>query len=202
MKAIYINLDPYLRAIVAGEPLPAPPSVPLAVTIPAGQTAALVAQTGSVDAIADSGSNVCGIHWTFSFSGESGQSVALAMSDVLSGETATPCTIPADVDEFTASAATNGVTSFEIPAFSVLLRRERASGPVDLIDLDVGGGGGGSVELTADAINRALGGEGASGNSPLYGVNIYGANVSNGANVGSVDFGDYSGGWYLMAREQ
>lgn len=134
MKAIYLNLDAALRAVLAGE-TPAQPQVPLAVTIPAGQTAAVYAQTGTASKTADAGSAVTGIAWTFSPSlGDAiATGVAPGMSQVLASETASVYAVSGD--GFTATATIkNGDTTVGTVAVQVVVNRETLDGPVDLVD--------------------------------------------------------------------
>lgn len=134
MKAIYINLDAALRAVLAGE-TPAQPQVPLAVTIPAGQTAAVFAQTGTAAKTADAGSAVTGITWSFSPSlGDAiASGVAPGMSQVLASETASVYAVAGD--GFTATATIkNGDTTVGTFAVQVVVNRETLDGPVDLVD--------------------------------------------------------------------
>ena len=167
MKAIYLNLDDALRAVLAGE-TPAQPQVPLAVTIPAGQSAAVYAQTGTAAKTADAGSNVTGVTWTFSPSlGDAiASSVSPGLSQVLASESAN--VYAASGDSFTATAAIkNSDTTLATVAIRVLVRREQASGPVDLVDFTPP-----AAALTAAQINTALGGSGAAEGQPLKGVSL------------------------------
>lgn len=167
MKAIYLNLDAAVAAVLAGEK-PVQPQVPLAVTIPAGQTAAVYAQTGTGTKTADAGSNVTGIAWTFSPSlGDAiASSVSPGMSQVLSSESASVYAVTGGA--FTATAAIKySDTTLATIVIGVIVRREQASGPVDLVDF--------TPPLTADAINLALGGTGALEGSPLNSVSLSGA---------------------------
>ena len=134
MKAIYLNLDDALRAVLAGE-TPAQPQLPLAVTIPAGQTAAVFAQTGTASKTADAGSAVTGITWTFSPSlGDAvATGVAPGMSQVLASETASVYAVSGDGFIATATIK-NGDTVLATVAITMVVNRETASGPVDLVD--------------------------------------------------------------------
>ena len=58
---------------------------------------------------------------------------------------------------------------------NVLVRRETASGPVDLVDFTP------PAALTADAINTALGGSGAEEGKPLRGVDLAGSTADAAA---------------------
>lgn len=134
MKAIYLNLDDALRAVLAGV-APVQPRISLAVTIPAGQTAAVFAQTGTASKTADAGSAVTGITWTFSPSlGDAiATGVAPGMSQVLSSETASVYAVSGD--GFTATVAIkNGDTTVGTFAVQVVVNRETLDGPVDLVD--------------------------------------------------------------------
>lgn len=167
MKAIYINLDDALRAVLAGV-APVHPQVPLAVTIPAGQTAAVFAQTGTAAKTADAGSAITGIIWAFSPSlGDAiATGVAPGMSQVLASETASVYAVAGD--GFTATATIkNGDTTVGTFAVQVVVNRETLDGPVDLVDFTPP-----AAAPTAAQINAALGGTGAAEGQPLKGVSL------------------------------
>ena len=149
MKAIYINLDPFVaaaRGYIAGD-VATPPvfqdQLPLAVTVPAGQSAALVCQT---EATVDGGTQpVPFASWMATVGGDSILSNALssdyspAMSGEFVTETASVYAVPATAAEINiAVTLTDGADenpkTVALPAFTVLVRRETASGPVDLVD--------------------------------------------------------------------
>lgn len=169
MKAIYLNLEDALRAVCAGRKV-VQPMLPLAVTIPAGQTAAVYAQTGTAAKTADAGSAVTGIAWTFSPSlGDAITSgVAPGMSQVLASETASVYAVSGD--SFVATAAIkNSDTTLATVAITVIVNREQAQGPIDLVDFAPP-----AAAPTAAQINTALGGTGAGEGSPLAGVLLNG----------------------------
>ena len=171
MKAIYLNLDDALRAVLAGQK-PAQPQVPLAVTIPAGASAAVFAQTGTAAKTTDAGSAVTGITWTFSPSlGDAiASGVAPGMSQVLASESASVYAVTGGA--FVATAAIkNSDTTLATVAITVIVNREQASGPVDVVDFTP------PATLTAAQINTALGGTGAAEGQPLKGVSL--SNATN-----------------------
>ena len=177
MKAIYINLDGAIAAVCAGRKV-VQSMLPLAVTIPAGQTAAVYAQTGTAAKTADAGSAVTGITWTFSPSlGDAiAQNVAPGMSQVLSSETASVYAVAGD--SFTATAAIkNSDTTVGTFSVQVVVNRETLDGPVDLVDFTPPASG---TPSAAD-INAALGGTGAAEDQPLKGVNLSGATADAAA---------------------
>ena len=134
MKAIYINLDGAIAAVCAGRKV-VQPRIPLAVTIPAGQTAAVYAQTGTASKAADAGSAVTAVTWSFSPSlGDAiAQNVAPGMSQVISSETASVYAVSGD--GFTATATIkNSDTTVGTFAVQVIVNRETLDGPVDLVD--------------------------------------------------------------------
>lgn len=134
MKAIYLNLDGAIAAVLAGRKV-VQPVVPLAVTIPAGQTAAVYAQTGTAAKTADAGSAVTAVTWSFSPSlGDAiAQNVAPGMSQVLASETASVYAVSGD--GFTATATIkNGDTAVGTFSVQVVVNRETLDGPVDLVD--------------------------------------------------------------------
>lgn len=134
MKAIYLNLDGAIAAVCAGRKV-VQSILPLSVTIPAGQTAAVFAQTGTAAKTADAGSAVTGVTWTFSPSlGDAVASgVAPGMSQVLASETASVYAVAGD--SFTATATIkSGDTTVCTFAVQVVVNRETLDGPVDLVD--------------------------------------------------------------------
>lgn len=186
MKAIYINLDPYLQEVAdwlnAGKPGTAPcfDPLPLAVTIPLGESAAIAIphndgnETNPV--IVPVGSDPVTIDIVPDFSGE-----PIATGVQLGLSAFTSASYPALYDIYQISG---GSISVEIPLtdedgetitipFTVLVRREQASGPVDLVDFTPP-----TAAPTAAQINAALGGTEIDG-KPLNGVNLEGA-VWNG----------------------
>lgn len=184
MKAIYINLDPFVaaaRGYIAGDTATPPvfqDQLPLAITVHAGQSAALVCQT---EATVDGGTQpVPFAYWTATVGGDSILSNALssdyapAMSGEFVTETASVYAVPATAKEINITVTlTDGADenpkTVALPAFTVLVRRETASGPVDLVDF--------TPPLTATQINTALGGTGAAEGQPLKGVTLAGASI-------------------------
>lgn len=134
MKAIYLNLDAAVRAVCAGRKV-VQPMLPLAVTIPAGQTAAVFAQTGTAAKTADAGSAVTAVTWTFSPSlGDAiASGVAPGMSQVLASETASVYAVSGDGFSATATIK-SGDTTVGTLAAQVVVSRETLDGPVDLVD--------------------------------------------------------------------
>lgn len=150
MKAIYINLDPYLAAFAAwlkaGKPGTAPSfdPLPLAVTIPLGESAAIYIvgdcadgesvcepQAVTVDglelSVFTAGTDDCGIPGAIAYLCTPALSVlAPALKYAV---------VPVSGDSTaTAINVTDGeIEQITIP-FTVLVRRETASGPVDLVD--------------------------------------------------------------------
>ena len=193
MKAVYINLDPYLAAFAAwlkgGKSGPAPSfdPLPLAVTIPLGETAAIYLPDAgtSVDDIQVTSATIDG--QTVYFSVVPDGTLPEGSGDVVAyqnvpGLSALAPSAKYAVVKWDAWASENGATiPFYIgetdtaaPTFSitVLVRRETASGPVDLVDFTPP-----SAALTAAAINTALGGAGAVEGAPLAGVSLGRANI-------------------------
>jgi hypothetical protein len=171
MKAIYLNLDDAVRAVCAGRKV-VQSILPLAVTIPAGQSAAVYAQTGAAAKTADAGSAVTAIAWSFSPSlGDAiATGVAPGMSQVLASETASVYAVSGD--GFTATAAIkNGDTVLATVVLTVIVNREQAQGPVDLVDFAP------PAAVTAASINSALGGTGVADGAPLNGVKLEGTHL-------------------------
>lgn len=177
MKAIYINLDPYVRAArayVAGEtdtpPRIVPLALPLSVVVPAGEDAALLCQT---EATAASGTQPLPFA-TWSVSPSLGDPVrtglSLHLSEEFVAETAAAYAIPQGAASVVATVTlTDGDAedprTVELPPITVLVRRERAQGPVDLVDMqappdmagvDLAGATFGGSAIVADETTGAL----------------------------------------------
>lgn len=149
MKAIYINLDPYLAAFAAwlkgGKvgPVPRFDPLPLAVTIPLGETAAIFAPgtTGGEYADFDVDGTAVSAFASGSFDPSSGSPIASNLDVGLSafpapqGYSQKYAVFGVSSDVTITIIFTDEENSFEttIP-FTVLVRREQASGPVDLVD--------------------------------------------------------------------
>lgn len=169
MKAIYINLDDAVRAVCAGRKV-VQSILPLAVTIPAGQSAAVYAQTGTAAKTAAAGSAVTGITWTFSPSlGDAiASSVAPGMSQVLASESASVYAVSGDGFAATATIK-NGDTTVGTFAVQVVVNRETLDGPVDLVDFTPPASGG--TPSAADIRSALV----AAGDGALSGVKLGGA---------------------------
>ena len=173
MKAIYINLDPYIRAArayIAGQtdtpPRIAPPALPLSVVVPAGEDAALLCQT---EATVESGTQPLP-YVTWSVAPSLGDAIrtglAPHLSEELVSEVADAYAIPYASGSITATVTlTDGAAetprTLELPPITVLVRRAGAQGPVDLVDIqappamsgiDIEGAtfGGNVIEAAAD----------------------------------------------------
>ena len=203
MKAIYISLDPFVaaaRGYIAGDTATPPvfqDQLPLAVTVPAGQSAALVCQT---EATVDGGTQpVPFATWTATVGGDSILSNALssdyapAMSGEFVTETASVYAVPATAKEINiAVTLTDGADenpkTVALPAFTVLVRRETAQGPVDLVDFTPP-----ASAPSAAAIKSALV---AAGSGALDGVKLDGAIiVAGGEGTGTAVLNDDSTGY-------
>ena len=170
MKTIYINLDDALRAVLTGV-VPAQHQLPLAVTIPAGSSAAVFAQSGTATKTTDAGSNVARVTWSFSPSlGDAiASDVSLGLSQVLASESASVYAVSGDSFTATATIVDSNGNTYAV-AFPVLVRRETASGPVDLIDFTT------AATLSANEIREALAG---AGTGALSGVSLDGTVDNN-----------------------
>ena len=167
MKAIYLNLDDAVRAVCAGRKV-VQPRIPLAVTIPAGQTAAVFAQTGTAAKTADAGSAITGITWAFSPSlGDAiATGVAPGMSQVLASETASVYAVAGD--GFTATATIkNGDTTVGTFSVQVVVNRETLDGPVDLVDFTPPAAAPSAADIKSALV--------AAGDTALAGVSLGGA---------------------------
>ena len=161
MKAIYINLDPYLQAVAdwlnAGKPGTAPSfdPLPVAVTIPLGEEAIFFMQTGT---FADGAAKINpwgdnDIGWvtdpssiaddTTPESGTGGEASGVAFSSILQSQKTYWGHI-GGATSFGATAVVWDSEDNEIASihFTVLVRRETASGPVDLVDFTPPASGG------------------------------------------------------------
>ena len=156
MKAIYINLDPYLARIAAwinaGKPGTAPSfdPLPLAVTIPLGESAGIVVPGGTLDGDVNALSvySVDGV--TISASLDPNEDT---MPDPPAGDSVVTNDFGPGYTAYATEMTVNSVFSVSgesvaqtvylfdaddnplgsIP-FTVLVRREQPSGPVDLVD--------------------------------------------------------------------
>ena len=149
MKAIYINLDPYLAAVAAwikaGKPGTTPnfQPLPLAVTVPFGEDVAIYCpgKNDGDPAYFDVDGEVVSAAGGDAFD-PTGTNIADNVSPVFSAypapadATQNYCVVAVAGDSVTGSVeiqADNGDVVITI-AFTVLVRRETASGPVDLVD--------------------------------------------------------------------
>lgn len=148
MKAVYINLDPYLAAFGAwlkgGKSGPAPSfqPLPLAVTIPLGEDVVLLSQgdvyNGDPNVYTVDGQSVVG---TYSAAtgvvnpGDEDNAIARHFSRfAASAEKYYPIQLTSDSPTLTIEISeVDGSSAVDI-TFTVLVRRETASGPVDLVD--------------------------------------------------------------------
>lgn len=183
MKAIYINIDPYLQAVAdwlnAGATGTAPKfdPLPVAVTIPAGQTACiyLPATGDSAESEPDYNSTTIDgqtVQFMFSNSG------AFPDGTIAYGETpglsalapsAKYAVLPVAGDTSLTVLLSDGDTYDGSVTVPVLVQFEKASGVVDLVDFAPPAA---APTLTAAAINEALGGTGAAEGQPLKGVSL------------------------------
>lgn len=181
MKAIYLNIDPYLQAVAdwlnAGKPGTAPhfDPLPVAVTIPLGESVCVFAQDGDIPL---SGSTVqtdppdaCNVTWEFSGIGDSPTKVAenvnLGFSSVLENEYATAYAV-GSAGSFSASATIDiGEGPIAIIPFTVLVRRETAQGPVDLVDFTPPAAAPSAADIKSALV--------AAGDGALAGVSLGGA---------------------------
>ena len=182
MKAVYINLDPYLQAfanwINAGKSGDAPKfdPLPLSVTIPLGESAAIYLPDAGTSEGTQEGNSVTidGVSLIFGVGSVPWESVIA--SEVVPGLSTLAPSAKYAVAPFAGgdvSVAIYDEDEYEYDiTFTVLVRREQASGPVDLVDFTPP-----AAALTADAINTALGGTGAQEGSPLAGVSLGRANI-------------------------
>ena len=191
MKAIYINLDPYLAAFAAwlkaGKPgtVPSFQPLPLSVTIPLGETAAVycpgtsdpdgayfdvdgveISALGS-DGLDPTGNNIVAQDIAVnlsSYPAPSGSLTVYAVREV-SGDTVAGSVVIANP---------SGAESITVP-FTVLVRREQSSGPVDLVDFTPPAAAPSAADIKSALVEA--------GPSALAGVYIDGAKLSEGRGI-------------------
>lgn len=197
MKAIYINIDPYLAEyaawLKAGKPGTVPffQPLPLAVTVPPGESAGIYivadaadaataceAQTVTVDGqtlyVMTSGTDETGVPTAIAFKEVPGfsavaPSIKYAVLPVTGGSIQTAITIVDAEDNLV-----------EIP-FTVLVRRETASGPVDLVDFTPPAAPPSAADIKSALIDA--------GSGALEGVSLAGTVLNGGESIIS-DIGD------------
>lgn len=183
MKAIYINLDPYLAAFAAwlkggkSGPAPSGPSVPLAVTIPLGADAAIYLNGYNED-----GTGLSSEYFTID------EQYIGVLEEIGAGDSIVENVVPAlspliPAAHYYVRPVTGGslaVTvilsdedgnefSFAIP---VLVRRETASGPVDLVDFTPPAAAPSAADIKSALV--------AAGDTALAGVSLNGAQFDDG----------------------
>lgn len=147
MKAIYINLDPYLAAFAAwikggkSGPAPSGPSIPLSVTVPLGESAAIYLEKAwfaeDNDYTTDN-LTIAGV--TVGVAAYAGDDPFDALArDVVPGLSALApaakyAVVPVTGDTSITVYINDGESDVGEIHFTVLVRRETASGPVDLVD--------------------------------------------------------------------
>ena len=197
MKAIYINLDPYLAAFAAwikgGKVGDAPKfaPLPLAVTLPLGESAAIYLEKAWVAEDEDYGPDVLTIDGTNVgvVASIAGEGDALAR-DVVPGISALApaakyAVLPVAGDASVLVYINDGESDVGEIRFTVLVRREQSSGPVDLVDFTPP-----AAAPSAAGINAALGGTGAEEGKPLAGVLINGMRYLKGGETDSSSITD------------
>ena len=193
MKAIYLNLDGAIAAVLAGRKV-VQPRIPLAVTIPAGQAAAVYAQTGTAAKTADAGSAVTGITWSFSPSlGDAiATGVAPGMSQVLASESASVYAVSGD--GFTATATIkNSDTTVGTFTVQVVVNRETLDGPVDLVDFTPPAAAPSAADIKSALV--------AAGPGALEGVSLDGMDLSESAKITCHESSsEYPIGYYRPAQ--
>ena len=188
MKAIYINLDPYLQAFAdwlnAGKPGTAPcfDPLPLAVTIPLGETAAILWTCEGDSAETEPNFN------TISVDGQTiyvlatapgaeviGNAIAFNQTPGLSALAPGMKYAVKPVDGDSAKIEVSiGNDDLDLPVFAipVLVRRETASGPVDLVDFTPPAAAPSAADIKSALV--------AAGEGALAGVNLGGAIIVAG----------------------
>ena len=148
MKAIYINIDPYLAAFAAwlkGGKVGTKPNfqpLPLAVTIPLGEDVVLLSQSdiysGDPNVYTVDGQSVRGAYSAATGvvnPGDEDNAIARHFSRfAASAEKYYPIQLTSDSPTLTLEISEVGGGSAVDITFTVLVRREQAQGPVDLVD--------------------------------------------------------------------
>ena len=179
MKAVYINLDPYLAAFAAwikgGKVGDAPTfdPLPLAVTVPLGESAAIYLEKAWVAEDEDFGPDFLTIDGTTIGVAASitGEGDALARDAVPGISALAPsakyAVVPVAGDASVLVYINDGESDVGEIRFTVLVRRETASGPVDLVDFTPPA----SAPSAADIKSALV----AAGEGALAGVKLDGA---------------------------
>ena len=195
MKAIYINLDPYLQAVAdwlnAGKPGTVPhfDPLPLAVTIPLGESACAFAPGGAgahegEGACFDVDGNTIVATGTGDFSPGSESAISTNFEPGLSafgkptgeGYSQAYSVLPVSGDFTATFILEDADQTYGIPiSITVLVRRETASGPVDLVDFTPPAAAPSAADIKSALV--------AAGNGALEGVKLGGAILI--ADVGS-----------------
>lgn len=189
MKAIYINLDPYLQSVAdwlnAGKPgtVPSFQPLPVAVTIPLGESAGIVVPGGTLggDVNPISAFSVDGV--TISASLDPNED---AMPDPPAGESVVTNDFGPGYTAFATEFTVNSIFSvsgesaaltvyfFDVDdtplgsiTFTVLVRRETASGPVDLVNFTPPAAAPSAADIKSALV--------AAGDTALSGVSLGGA---------------------------
>jgi hypothetical protein len=157
MKAIYLNLDPYLQAVAdwlnAGKPGTAPSfdPLPVAVTIPLGESACIYIPgsyaAGTPTSITIDGTTVkyCGLGYDLGPSdGAIANDVQPHLSTLDKNGKYTVVPVTSSSYDFLWSVYDGDDTAIleDAKLLTVLVRRETASGPVDLVDFTPSAAGG------------------------------------------------------------
>lgn len=155
MKAIYINLDPYILAArpyfmgATDVPPELPKSIlPVSVTLPPGETAALICQTEATVADESATQTLPFVAMAAEVGGNTITATPIAtgwsprLSSALAAETASVFAVPAgtsriDVTVQLCDKASSADTSLDLPPITVYVRETPATGPVDLVDFPV-----------------------------------------------------------------
>lgn len=194
MRAIYINLDPYLAAFAAwikGGKVGDAPSfgpLPLAVTIPLGETAAIYLNGYNEDGTGPSSEyftideQYIGVLEEIGAGDNIAENVVPALSPLIPA--AHYYVRPVTGDSLAVTVTLSDEDGNEFPfAIPVLVRREQAQGPVDLVDF--------TPPPSAADIRSALV---AAGDGALAGVSLGGANIVATNTDGATTFTVKDGG--------
>jgi hypothetical protein len=145
MKAIYINLDPYIAAFAAwikgGKSGPAPSfdPLPVAVTIPLGETAAIYLngyaedESGPAAEVFGSGDTMFTVYADVGEGENIVENVVPALSSFIPGAHYYVRAVAGDSIDVTVTPGDADGDEYPF-TIRVLVRRETASGPVDLVD--------------------------------------------------------------------
>ena len=202
MKTIYINLDPYLAAFAAwlngGKVGPAPsgPSIPLSVTVPLGDGVAIYLNGFNEDGSPASeyftvDGQYIGVFEEIGAGDSIAENLTPALSSLIPGAHYYVRAVTSDVSVLvTLSDEDGNEYPFTIP---VLVRREQAQGPADLVDFTPPAAAPSAADIKSALV--------AAGPGALEGVSLDGMDLSESAKITCHESSsEYPIGYYRPAQ--